>query len=209
MPGMHDPELAKRLAAIEREFRKLDRHRSRSSPLARPPRRKRRLRTAYVWAIIASGALAYAAIAHPWGTERVPTPNGPPLISTQDTVSSSLPSTGITPDRLHARKQAANPVAGSPARARATTDEGVILPTATKVGPCSASRAAAAPAVAHRSIPSTRADSPGRVDHHLQLLRSMSDPQELTRPGIRRTGPDSVPGPHLPAPGNTLLQTCR
>lgn len=214
MPGIHDPEWAKRVAAIEKEFLKAERRRGggrgRTDVLAKRGRPARRFRTAYIWAIIAFSAVAYAAIAHPWGIEPVPLANAPRPIVAQNADGIPAPSsTGGVSRPPDAPSGGADPFAGSPARGWPTADQGVIMPTATKVGPYSSTQVSAALDLAHRYILLTRADPRVLVDHQLQLLTAMVDPEEVSRSGFQTTGPHSALQPTLLAPGSALSASIR
>jgi len=206
MPEIHDPEWAKRMAAIEADFRKADRRRVSSKALAQPPRRPRRFRGANLWVGIIVVAIAYAAIAKPWGTEQVPVANAPLPIATQTDIGvASTPSAEAT----WSGASTTDPFAGGPAQSWPTADKGVIMPTATRIGPYTAAQVTTALNLARRYILMTRTDPRVLVAHQVQLLTAMVVPAELTGGRIRATGKDSIVNPTLLAPGNELSAPIR
>ncbi|SDP06677.1 hypothetical protein SAMN04515671_2858 [Nakamurella panacisegetis] len=201
---LHDPEWAKRVAAIEKEFRKAERKRS-PAPLARPTRTPRRFRAAYIWTVVVIGVLAYAAIAKPWGVQgRIPVANQPdPIV----TVDQAAPTTS-SPTTAAQTAVDEDPFAGSPAALWPTADKGVIMPTATAVGPLSAAQVRHSLDVAHRYLLTARTDPRVLTAHQTGLLRSMIVPAELAT-SAPVTGPNSVLRPTLLAPGFKLAAPIR
>lgn len=213
MPPLDDPAWAKRLAKIEKEFRKAERRRPQDKPRRGSLRVPRRFRTAYAWVIIMVAALAFAVVVHPWrtATEQVPVANTPQPISTQ--TGPNLPKT-LTPQLTTGAPGIPNvgggdPFSGSPAQAWPSADTGVIMPPATTAGPYTAAQVSAALGLAHRYILLTRADTRVVVGHQVQLLTALMSPEQLTGAGIKTTGPDSILQPTLLAPGNKLSAPIR
>ena len=168
---------------------------------SREERRHRtlRFRTAYIWTAIVGVAIAYAAIVKPWGTDTVPVANAPSPIATDAGTADPSTTAGSPHD----------PFFGSPAEDWPAADQGVIMPAATKAGSYSAIQVKAALDLAHQYILLTRADPRVLVDHQIQLLTALVDPEELRRPGLKITGSDSILRPTLLAPGNSLAAPIR
>ncbi|MET3804153.1 hypothetical protein ABIB25_001139 [Nakamurella sp. UYEF19] len=204
MPVIDDPDWARRVAAIEKEFRQAERRRRVSRRAPRAPRR-RQFRAVHLWIGIAVVIVAYAVIVKPWGTDG-PGNNDPSLGLADANVSS--PSTGQVPS-AGGQPTTADPFAGTPAQTWLSADRGVIMPPAAKSGPFSKVQVAPALDLAHRYILLTRADPRVVINHQVTLLTALVVPEELRRPGLKITGADSILRPTLLAPGNRLAAPIR
>ena len=228
LSGMHDPEWAKRVADIEKEFRKAERRKRAPKSATAPTRRPRRFRTAYIWAVIVIGVIAFAAIVKPWGVQGggVPVANQPdPILTRADgaidsgsattvasvasaavasaSVGTSAPSTTDSTISPHQ-----GPFAASPAALWPTADKGVIMPPAKAVGPYSAAEVKHSLDVAHQYLLTARTDPRVLTEHRTKLLSAMIVPDELTTT-VPTTGRDSILHPTLLAPGFTLAAPVR
>ena len=212
LSGEHDPEWARRMAAMEKEFARADR-RARKPKKVKPARAGRRSRptvliVSAVVALMVAGAAVYQHFHHS-SSAAVPVMNSPAPVTTEKGGPSARPPTAPPITTAPVTKGADDPFAGSPAAAWPTAEHGLLMPAAASTGVFTATEMAAALALIQRFILTARTDPVVLTQHDLTGLDRMVAEAELTQPHFQDGSRQSIFFPSRLAPGFALSAPVR